>query len=487
LEAYRLLQQRAIDEVWANMRWVERCDGRRRLVPVVPKDGGFKNHYLRDLLLRDWDYSKHYVDSAIKQAYSIIKSWRRNYLKGERSRKKPVVKKRFVRIKETLYSFRNGRIRVSIRPHREYLEFDVSRAWFWPRVKKAEIGELILNEGYLTITFRFRRKGEIIGRIAWDCNERSLDGFNPKLGWIRIDLTPLFHIHRVYELKRKRLQSMASKKPSLKGVLAKYSRRERRRAEDFIHKLTTNLAREFKGYVHGFENLRKGRMFRSSRDHNRRISKSDWRRMIALMSYKARVELLNPRNTTKRCSRCGMLNAPNGAIYECRCGLRINRQLNAAINLYLQMEGLSPSPRLFEELMRAWSGFTLTGEEADEGLDELGRDPRLLSPKSYVYQGVHSSEPVELLLKASILAKGEPLPRAHGGYVHRFGELYVLPGKVDRGMLPKLYRALELRNRARYDPDYSPSETDVAEVLQLYRELKGIVEGMLDERSATKS
>ncbi|MEM1984957.1 MAG: hypothetical protein QXW76_06825, partial [Candidatus Korarchaeum sp.] len=44
-----------------------------------------------------------------------------------------------------------------------------------------------------------------------------------------------------------------------------------------------------------------------------------------------------------------------------------DRQLNAAC--YLQMEGLSPGPKLFEELMRARSGFTLTGaddREADE-------------------------------------------------------------------------------------------------------------------------
>jgi hypothetical protein len=48
----------------------------------------------------------------------------------------------------------------------------------------------------------------------------------------------------------------------------------------------------------------------------------------------------------------------------------------------LQMEGLSPSLRL--ELMRGWRGFTLTGEEADEGLDELERGPRLMNPKGYV-------------------------------------------------------------------------------------------------------
>ncbi|MEM2637731.1 MAG: transposase, partial [Candidatus Korarchaeota archaeon] len=69
--------------------------------------------------------------------------------------------------------------------------------------------------------------------------------------------------------------------------------------------------------------------------------------------------------------------------YECVCGLRIDRQLNAAINLYLQMEGLSPSERLFKGLMRAWSGFTQTGEEADEGFYELERSPRLVKPQSY--------------------------------------------------------------------------------------------------------
>ena len=62
----------------------------------------------------------------------------------------------------------------------------------------------------------------------------------------------------------------------------------------------------------------------------------------------------------------------------------MDRQPNAAINLYLQMEGLSPGPKLFEELMKPWSGFTLTGEEADEGSSELGRSLKLMNPKSYV-------------------------------------------------------------------------------------------------------
>ncbi|MDT7865022.1 MAG: hypothetical protein RQ922_03980 [Thermoproteota archaeon] len=50
----------------------------------------------------------------------------------------------------------------------------------------------------------------------------------------------------------------------------------------------------------------------------------------------------------------------------------------------LQMEGFSPSPKLFNELMKGWSEFTLTGEEADESANELKRSLRLMNPKSYV-------------------------------------------------------------------------------------------------------
>jgi len=385
LEAYRRLLQKAVDEIWAEIRWIEKCDkkGRKRLIPVIPKGNNFKNH-LRNLLLENWSYSKHYVDSAIKQAYSMLKSWRRSYLKGERHREKPVVRKRFVRIKETLYTYKDGRIKVSVKPHEEYLVFDISRAWFLKRAK-GELGELILSEKYLTVTFRFKREEEVKGKIAWDCNEKSLDGFSPSMGWIRIDLTKLFHIHRVYEVKRKRLQQKASKKPSLRRVLAKYSKREKNRARDFVHKLTTFMSRKFKGYIHGFEDLRKERMLNGSKMHNRNISKINWKTIITLMSYKSKVMLLNPKNSTRRCSRCGMVNAPKGASYVCKkCGLRIDRQLNAAVNLYLQMEGLPPTPRLFNELVKGWSGFTLTGEEADEGSNELKRSPKLLNPKSYV-------------------------------------------------------------------------------------------------------
>jgi transposase len=59
-------------------------------------------------------------------------------------------------------------------------------------------------------------------------------------------------------------------------------------------------------------------MFNSSKEHNRNVSKSNWKMIITLMSYKSNVILLNPKNTSKRRARCGLINAPKEALYECK-------------------------------------------------------------------------------------------------------------------------------------------------------------------------
>jgi len=351
LKSYRDVLQKAVDWIWNNIEWEENVNV-KRILPRLPDYSKLSS--LRNILLVDWPYARAYVDSAIKEAYGVMKAWKRRYIKGDAGREKPIIKKKFARVRKDLYVFRDNKIRVCIIPGKEYLEFDISNAWFLSRIpENAEMGELLLNEEYLVIPFRYKEERDVKDIIAWDCNERSLDGFNPKLGWVRVDLTELFHIHRVYELKRQRLQEKASKKPSLRRVLAKYSRREGNRARDFIHKLTTFLSREYEGYIHGFEDLEKKRMFNGSKKHNREVAKSDWKTIQSFMAYKSKTMILNPKNTSKRCSRCGMINAPKGAKYECKgCGLRIDRQLNAAINLYMRAKGIEPSPETFRELTK---------------------------------------------------------------------------------------------------------------------------------------
>ena len=138
---------------------------------------------------------------------------------------------------------------------------------------------------------------------------------------------------------------MSKTKPkTAKRLMQKYSQRYRNRVKDFLHKLTTKLANEFKDYKHGFGGLEKRGMFTKRKTHNRVISKQNWKQIIQLMSYKANIRLLNPYNSTKTCPRCGgRMKHRKGQVLECgKCRLIINRQLNASINLYLTMWGFPP-------------------------------------------------------------------------------------------------------------------------------------------------
>ena len=368
LSSYKYLLQRAIDIIWDNIEWKKK---KNRIIPIIPKSKEFKRN-LRNQLLKDWNYASHYADSAIKTAYSILNSWRRNYIKGKRSKNKPVVKRKFVRVKETLYRFRESKIIITIKPRQFYLEFDLSKTWFRKRVEGCDLGELILKENELIITFKKPVDNTPSKKkIAWDLNLLSMDGFCDK-GWTRVDLKPLYTLHITYENLRRKIQSLSKTKPkTAKRLMQKYSKRYRNRVKDFLHKLTTKIANEFKDYEHGFENLEKQGMFTKRKTHNRVISKQNWKQIIQLMSYKANIRLLNPYNSTKTCPRCGgRMKRRKGQVLECnKCKLVINRQLNASINLYLRMWGFPPSMKVWLELIEPIlrrSGVTPKGDETDD-------------------------------------------------------------------------------------------------------------------------
>lgn len=137
------------------------------------------------------------------------------------------------------------------------------------------------------------------------------------------------------------MQRRASRSKKARRILAKYSKRERNRARKHqieIARVITSVS----GVV-GLEELSKEGMFTRSRMRNRRIARSDWRSIARLLEGKlgeSKVAELDPYGSSSFCSRCGWWNKDlNGAeVFKCGgCGLRIDRQLNAAINLYLRM------------------------------------------------------------------------------------------------------------------------------------------------------
>jgi len=384
LKEYQRLLQRAIDEIWENTTWREKrvkhrySLGRKnyryytttRLIPYFPQSNEFKRE-LRDELLREWPFAKHYVDSAIKTAYSILKSWRKNYLKGKRRRAKPVVKRKFIRVKTTLMKVKGSKIRVTIKPREEYLELDFSKEWFYERVKDWNVGELIIREDDVLLTFS--KEVEFSGRIkiSIDSNLTSLDIFHPEKGWIRVDLSELHRIAETYDRIIDMLKSVQRKAPKRIGVLLKkYWTRRRNRIEDYLNKLAVQLSREFPDAVFVFEDLDKFKMLQNgSRKFNRKLSRATWKKIVGKLSYRVPIEFVNPAYTSSTCPVCGSkLESRNGLVECFNCGFGADRQFVGAFNVF--MRGL---------------GVALSGAERDDLLsDEPGGELSVMRPKSVV-------------------------------------------------------------------------------------------------------
>ena len=120
--------------------------------------------------------------------------------------------------------------------------------------------------------------------------------------------------------------------------LAKLHRQVSRQRDDFLHKTSAWLVRKADLLV--FENLNISGMVQ-----NHALAKSihdaSWGKLVQYVSYKAeeagkRVELVDPKGTTQKCSRCGMVvkKSLSERVHQCpTCGLLLDRDLNAAVNI----------------------------------------------------------------------------------------------------------------------------------------------------------
>ncbi len=110
------------------------------------------------------------------------------------------------------------------------------------------------------------------------------------------------------------------------------------RRNDFANKISRQLVDRYGVIV--FEDLDIKNMLKN---HCLAKSISDvaWNMLVTLTSYKAAsagsmVVLVDPRNTSKMCSRCGILveKTLSDRVHNCtQCGLSLDRDWNAAINI----------------------------------------------------------------------------------------------------------------------------------------------------------
>jgi len=219
---------------------------------------------------------------------------------------------------------------------------------------------LVLTEKELIITVKKRVEPKAEKWSSFDVNLTNVTALiNGEVK--RYDLRQLYHTHRVYEEKRWRIQKLSKFKPKTsKRLLKKYTRREKNRARDFLHKLTTSVARKLKELGSGaiLEDINdiKGRVLNGSKKNNRKLSKWNARQFQSMLEYKLRwlglpVKYVDPRNSSKTCVLCsGRMSAYGRRSMKCRkCGLSMDRDVVAVLNL--QMRGAGFPQRALDEIV----------------------------------------------------------------------------------------------------------------------------------------
>ncbi len=142
-------------------------------------------------------------------------------------------------------------------------------------------------------------------------------------------------------VSRKKKGSNNRKKAKMR--LAKLHDKVNNQRNDFLHKLS-------RFYVNTYgticvEALDVKGLKEKGRNHglHRNIHDAGWARFVSMLGYKAesagrRLVKVEAENTTQRCSHCGNIvpKTLRDRIHDCpRCGLRVDRDYNAAINILI--------------------------------------------------------------------------------------------------------------------------------------------------------
>jgi putative transposase len=214
------------------------------------------------------------------------------------------------------------------------------------RIKTLTIKRDRVGDWFVIITTELvdlKPKGEIRTALGVDVGLKNLVTLSsgeyvetPK--FFRKSDKRLAHMQR--ELCAKKLGSKNRAKARVK--LAKVHRRIERQRTDFLHKLSRALVDRADLLV--FEDLQIQNIVKN-RHLSKSINDASWNKLIQFSSYKAssagkRVELIDPRGTTQRCSRCGNVvkKSLSDRIHRCpACGLLLDRDLNSTFNMLEQI------------------------------------------------------------------------------------------------------------------------------------------------------
>ncbi|MCQ5336688.1 MAG: transposase [Candidatus Methanomethylicia archaeon] len=305
------------------------------------------------------DYPSHYIYTAITMALGMYKLYRRISRKRNNI-KPPSIEQLKVVLLDDTHLFWLGWGSLKIATHKGHLTIPfklhehAEKFTDW-HVKGSRI-VMLGDEYYLHVTFRKAiEEKEHEGVLGIDVNEKSIDLaiIKPdKVRFVKIDISETKYIRDRYFKKRQSIQRKTRGEVKAR-LLAKYSKRERRRVDAILHKASKIIAEivaeeKVKPVMEKLKNMRESMKY--GRRMNRRLHSMPFRKIQFSISYKSIERGYKPiyvdaRNTSRMCPICGELNKPNGHTYKCKkCGFQADRHIVAAWNIATKLLMCRPLP-----------------------------------------------------------------------------------------------------------------------------------------------
>jgi len=293
-------------------------------------------------------YSQHLV-SAFEVAGSVLKNHRRRTRNGD-SWRVPYVRRLFMKAENQAYKFdrEKGTIDLPIRAgchvHLELVVSNYHRRYLEDR--SYTLGSLTLSPDRVIIAFRKDAPNPYVpeSALSLDTNERSLDGVfanGVDVKAVKAEFSGIAVIQQRHHDRRKRLQKKkAHDRRTSRRLCRREGARERHRIEYRLHQVANavlSFAEAQKSAV-VLEDL-KGFKPTWNKELNRRLSLWPRRKLHQIIEYKAQwrgipIVKVDPRYSSRTCPICGrMQDSRMGAEFKCECGWRLDRHINASLNL----------------------------------------------------------------------------------------------------------------------------------------------------------
>jgi len=309
---------------------------------------------------------------AMRSALTIYRSWKKN-----RRKEIQKVKSKFIQLQPG-YNCKliKSKIRITFEK-RKYIWLELKVAKYQKMFlnliekKKLKLGQIMVGEDFVVLTV----KKEYVpyryqGILALDINEKSISGMifkKGKLNPVEWDLSKTYELNQRHFGYRRRLQMKYPNRFMLWKKLSnnKNYRNRIRWCLDNVSKQIVDFAEKERLTIvmEDLKNIKKGinkRKLKKNKYSNKkqmmrtnslsllgRLNRANFRRVQFMIDYKSKwnnvpVVYVNPKNTSRACSRCGYVNGSlkGKRVLECEnCGLKIDRDLNAAINIGMALCG----------------------------------------------------------------------------------------------------------------------------------------------------